>query len=103
MNGTDSMQEPQEAPPALPATKESGASLEDPEEASKLAKLTRAESAAEDVEKASAVSDEAGPLGFLITAAAAAATQLIGRKIKAHTMQTEGHFIPLGYTSTVGA
>jgi len=73
------------------------------EEAEKLARLQKGETAARDIEESSAVSDEADPIGFLVTAAAAAATQLIGRKIKAHEMQVEGHAIPLSYTSTIGA
>ena len=72
-------------------------------EAARLAKLAAAERDAKDVEEVSTATDEADPLGFLVTAAAAAATQLIGRKIKAHEMQTSGVSIPLSYTSTMGA
>ena len=75
----------------------------DAEEAARIAKLSKIEQDTKDVEEASAASDEADPLGFLITAGAAIATQLIGRKIKAHEMQTTGHDIPLSYTSTLGA
>lgn len=90
-------------PVAADAEDEAAAAAKETQEAARLARLTKAESVAEDIEGASIVSDEADPIGFLVTAAAAAATQIIGRKIKAHEMITEGIKIPLSYTSTIGA
>lgn len=79
------------------------AAAKEAEEAARIAKLAKAEKAAKDVEEASVAEDEADPIGFLVTAAAAAATQLIGRKIQAQHQVSTGVKIPLSYTSTPGA
>ena len=67
-------------------------------------KAAKAAKAAKDVEEATAATDEADPVGFLVTAAAAAATQLIGRKIRAHVLETS-NIQPsrVTYSSTLGA
>lgn len=72
--------------------------------ASELSDLEKSAKAAKDAEEASAATDEADPLGFLVTAAAAAATQLIGRSIKAHENEISNiPTAPVSYTSTIGA
>lgn len=77
-------------------------------EAARLAKLEKDLQRTKDVEEASEATDAADPVGFIVTAVAAAATQFIGRKIKAHENVIEGGVgagvIPnLTYTSTLGA
>ena len=85
--------------------------ITDEEDLSKVAKATaelsdleKSAKVAKDAEEASAATDAADPIGFLVTAAAAAATQLIGRKIKAHENEISNiPTAPVSYTSTIGA
>ena len=93
---------------AASAAGNAGADAEKLAEVAKAAKeaedLEKAAKAAKDVEEATAATDEADPVGFLVTAAAAAATQLIGRKIRAHVLETS-NIQPsrVTYSSTLGA
>ena len=77
-------------------------------EAARLARLVKAEKVAKDTEEAAAASEEIDPLGAVAAIGAALATQIIGRKIKAHEeLQTGGlsaGIVPkLNYSSTLGA
>ena len=56
-----------------------------------------------DIEKASAETSEADPLGLIVTAIAAVATQIIGRKIKAHENLVSAPVPPTTFSSTLGA
>ena len=77
-------------------------------EVERLARLAKIERDAKEAEDASEATDGVDPVGFLVTAAAAVATQLIGRSIKAHENVNVGGvgagIIPrLNFTSTLGA
>ena len=56
-----------------------------------------------DIEKASAETSEADPLGLIVTAIAAVATQIIGRKIKAHENLVSPPVPPTTFSATLGA
>tara|TARA_R110001606_G_scaffold240933_1_gene388936 strand:- start:3 stop:1034 length:1032 start_codon:yes stop_codon:yes gene_type:complete len=77
-------------------------------EVERLARLAKIERDAKEAEDVSEATDGVDPVGFLVTAAAAVATQLIGRSIKAHENVNVGGvgagIIPrLNFTSTLGA
>jgi len=81
---------------------------QDSEKALKVAKDLKIAKDAKDVEETAEGTSEADPLGLLIAAGAAIATQVIGRKIKAHEEVMQGgvgaNVIPnLNYSSTLGA
>jgi len=75
----------------------------------RLAKLERDAKIAKDAEEGATASEAAdGPVGFLFAAVAAVATQIIGRRIKAHENINAGGvgagIVPrLNYSSTIGA
>ena len=75
---------------ALKVTKD----LEDGEKALKVTS---------DIEKASVETSEADPLGLIVTAIAAVATQIIGRKIKAHENLVSPPVPPTTFSATLGA
>lgn len=56
-----------------------------------------------DIEKASVETSEADPLGLIVTAIAAVATQIIGRKIKAHENLVSPPVPPTTFSATLGA
>jgi len=78
-------------------------------DAERLSKLERDAKIAKDAEEGATASEAGdGPVGFLLAAAAAVATQIIGRRIKAHENINAGGvgagIVPrLNYSSTIGA
>ena len=79
----------------------------DSEKALKAAKIVadgeKALKAAKGVEEASLATDEADPLGFIVTGLAALATQIIGRRIKAHENKVSAPAPATTFSSTLGA